>query len=111
MDRVLTLADPARAARVHRAQAAMLDLSSAAALPPGGRERFGVKGVSRRPARDESSARAARAGHGAAPWGPGGDRVALALWLTLASLGALRVISSLSSGMWLWGLNVPRFLP
>ncbi|MBI1799305.1 MAG: hypothetical protein HYR73_06425 [Candidatus Eisenbacteria bacterium] len=38
------------------------------------------------------------------------DRAAFLLWAALAALAAARIALSFTSGMWMWGLNLQRFL-
>ena len=42
--------------------------------------------------------------------GGAGGRAALALWIGLAALTAARFALTFTPGMWMWGLNVQRFL-
>jgi len=41
---------------------------------------------------------------------PAADRAALALWIGLASLALARLVLGFVPGMWVWGLNLHRFL-
>ena len=56
----------------------------------------------RRPA--SASAAAARAAE------PGPERAALALWIGLAALAAARAVLTFAPGMWIWSLNLQRFM-
>ena len=42
---------------------------------------------------------------------PAGDRAALVLWIGLAVLAVARLALGFVPGMWVWGLNLHRFLP
>ena len=42
---------------------------------------------------------------------PAAARAALALWVGLCALAALRLVLGFVPGMWVWGMNLHRFLP
>ena len=46
-----------------------------------------------------------------APPPPAAARAALALWIGLAALALARLAFGIAPGMWMWGLNLHRFLP
>jgi hypothetical protein len=58
----------------------------------------------RRAGGPSAAAAAARAGE------PGAERAAFALWLALAFLVAARAVLAFTPGMWIWSLNLQRFM-
>ena len=114
LDGVLALADPARPPRVHRAQTTVLGVSVAPALPAARRERFGVSGEGSggKPRGPNPRRRAGAVAPSAAslPADAGAERAALALWIALGVFAAARALLAFAPGMWLWSLNLQRFM-